>query len=132
MCYFASTLRYLPYLKVTSLIVLLYVFTVLDCVDYWYLNLSPSCVPLNSDNMNALLTNSINKYHPFIFYSSLTLFTSTLCLTSTLRECRVSGLFYTIACKNVWKSFHEVSTLAIVGTLYLGSWWAVQEGSWGG
>lgn len=37
-------------------------------IDYWFLNLDTKY--LNSELLNPLLLNSINKYHPLLFYST--------------------------------------------------------------
>jgi len=79
--------------------------------------------------INVLLTNSINKYHPFIFYSSLIWFYVILiiCFTknSSLRFQYVHHKSYSNERIIIYLSY-------IFFTLSLGSWWALQEGSWGG
>lgn len=79
-------------------------------------------------SINFFLTNSLNKYHPLIFYCSVIL--------------AFVFLFYFI----VWffnykkfaiefffnKDFSLLIFLISFFALYLGSWWALQEGTWGG
>jgi hypothetical protein len=85
-----------------------------DITDHWHLN--PTFVPYVNPSIgfNVLLSNSINKYHPLIFYSSVVLL-----LSATISSSNHLRLHYT-------------STLFLFTTLFLGSWWAYQEGSWGG
>ena len=48
-------------------------FTTVGCLDlfeYLFFNLSSTYLVMSSDLVNNLLTNSINKYHPLIFYVS--------------------------------------------------------------
>jgi len=79
--------------------------------------------------INSLLTNSINKYHPFIFYFTLTwLYVMNLYSTT---------LFSSKAFFSNHQKLYVIRNLGfflpmIYFTLGLGSWWALQEGSWGG
>jgi hypothetical protein len=86
----------------------------LEFYEYSFLNLSCTYLVMDSDLINTLLTNSINKYHPFIFY------------ISTLH------LFKPLLTNSKLPNLIKVETLVIIFTLALGSWWASQEGSWGG
>ena len=79
-------------------------------------------------NLNAFLLNSLNKYHPLIFYlSALTIF---IFLIST--KATTPTFFYEA------NSLHtlmqkRVAILVLNGfSLFLGSWWALQEWTWGG
>lgn len=75
-----------------------------------------------SDSVNNLLLNSVNRIHPLLLY--------------------VSGSFFIIFykytnCQNFFLfSFFlkkaKIFLLTLFFTLFLGSWWALQEGSWGG
>jgi hypothetical protein len=84
-------------------------------------------VLIREESVNPLLLNSINKYHPFVFYSSITLLVlwvlqTTCCKVSTIKD-------------NFTKSIQpkpELYVLLIATTLSWGGWWAAQEGSWGG
>lgn len=83
-----------------------------------------------NSSVNLLLSNNLNKYHPFIFYSSvfitiyLTLFAS-LHKYSRLLFLRNNNSLHSKA--SIIKAF-QINTFA----LFLGSWWALQEGTWGG
>ena len=80
-----------------------------------------------SDKSNFLLTNTINKYHPLLLH---------LCLNSLF-------LFYlhqvtlVTSSKQLNLAFNNVTKFILLFyvcslTMTLGSWWAYQEGSWGG
>ena len=110
---------------------LLYFILILGLYSYWSSNTQLFVADLASLNFNKLLQNSINKYHPFLFYmSSLPIFCfyyKTYSLEISTRFCLFLYLRYSLFSKG---SYYY--TLLIFFTLYLGSWWALQEGSWGG
>lgn len=80
--------------------------------------------------INELLLNSLNKYHPFIFYSSslLLIFTCILFLNNIENR----GLFKTSTTS--FMEIHIITLTLIINliSLFLGSWWALQESTWGG
>jgi hypothetical protein len=49
-------------------------FFVYEILDYWYLNIKYYNIYCSNELINLLLLNSINKYHPLLFYSSIFLF----------------------------------------------------------
>lgn len=101
--------------KLPGLVILTFVaLYCLDFIEYSFLNLSCTYLVMGSDLVNALLTNSINKYHPLIFYIS----------TVYLFKAFVTNLKL--------PNLAKPETVTIILTLALGSWWASQEGSWGG
>ena len=77
------------------------------------------------------MSNSINKFHPFIFYYTLLFLLIHLSQFNILTS-------YTFKNKNflyfrsLFKQGSLQVSLYLLTTLYLGSWWALQEGSWGG
>jgi cytochrome c biogenesis factor len=84
--------------------------------------------PLKLDYYNVLLTNGLNKYHPFILYaswSSIFILWLTISITSTK---------YVTHSSTYVKSLNTLpqALYSIILTLLMGSWWAYQEGSWGG
>jgi hypothetical protein len=110
---------YLPGVKFLNKLTIVWVlfFTTLGCLDlfeYLFFNLSSTYLVMSSDLVNNLLTNSINKYHPLIFYAS------------------TIHLFRSFSVASRSESSPKWEILAIAFTLALGSWWASQEGSWGG
>lgn len=84
--------------------------------------------PCKLDYYNILLINGLNKYHPFILYASWVLLLS-VWLTRSLIT-----LDYKLH-KHEAGDFLKLVLLSInfiIFTLMIGSWWAYQEGSWGG
>lgn len=81
-------------------------------------------------DLNRLLTNTLNRYHPFVFYlSAVGLFyiqiSSKQFVNTRLKFCNPYSFFiitiigWTTTCLNLL-------------ALWMGSWWALQEGTWGG
>ena len=85
---------------------------------------------LFNEDVNSLLKNTVNKIHPLLLYSSFTAFFISVIhfpyknLTKPLQKDKhlTQHVF----------SYVKFSMMLIVVALYLGSWWALQEGSWGG
>lgn len=79
-------------------------------------------------NINAFLLNSLNKYHPLIFYLSALLIFMFLLHDKP----DSSKLFYNMI--TIHTLFQKrVPVLMLNGfSLFLGSWWALQEWTWGG
>lgn len=108
-----------------------FIFYSTELVDYLAVNVSYSSSIYGLCGSNTLLTNTLNRYHPFIFY------TSSLLVTISLVQLALSltppGKLFTRS---------KLSTLVIpmgwyscfvnLLALWMGSWWALQEGTWGG
>lgn len=83
---------------------------------------------------NNLLSNPLNKYHPVLFFSSYIFFYNINLYTNYFTNFRN----FNNARKYQYTNYLNLSTkvniywLVISFSLYLGSWWAIQEGSWGG
>lgn len=90
--------------------------------DYWLC--TPQILYTNFELLNPLLLNSINKFHPLLFY-----ITTLNVISFSLVSFSVTGSFpqYNCKCAILFKGL-----LLLLITLCLGSWWAIQEGSWGG
>ena len=93
-------------------------------------NILNTNIYVNGEQVNILLKNSVNKIHPFLLYSSTAIFFVSFIGNMNLY---VPKKFYL----NKSTTLISVSTLKcsliyIIVALYLGSWWALQEGSWGG
>lgn len=118
----------LAYLLPLTLIYLGYTVELFDFVSFNF-NLTTSIMPENS--VNLLLTNMLNRYHPFIFYISVINVLACLLVLIFFKNriiCYRLLSFNTeiLVCSNFW-------TLVLNFTaLYLGAWWANQEGNWGG
>ena len=80
------------------------------------------------ENFNTLLGNSINKFHPALFYASLLLLINLI----TLKQSQLQIKFCVSLVTKLKHSYVIQLLTVIIFTLFLGSWWAAQEGSWGG
>ena len=83
---------------------------------------------------NNLLNNPLNKYHPILFFSSYIFIYNSSTYSNFFTNYRVfhinhhqNLLTYLQTCTKT--GFYWI---LITFSLYLGSWWALQEGSWGG
>ena len=107
-----------------------YILYNIEIIDFIIINLNSELTDLNITSVNQLLTNNLNKYHPFIFYLSVFLtFNSILILICNL----YTNLTFisNSTTKNFVKTIKYVLLLNLTALL-LGSWWALQEGTWGG
>jgi len=85
---------------------------------------------LFNEGVNSLLRNTVNKIHPLLLYSSFSIFFigvthftyKGLVKSFQKDKCELQYMFVYI----------KFSVPLIAIALYLGSWWALQEGSWGG
>lgn len=108
-------------------LVLITILFSLNLLDYYFFNVYNFNNDVSLSNYNVLLTNSINKLHPLFLYSSIYYIISLFIL---------NNVFYRYLHQNfnflnsVFTLISTVSYLTV--TLILGSWWAFQEGSWGG
>lgn len=87
---------------------------------------------LNSTSVNLLLLNGLNKYHPFIFYCSVYL---VLILFVAWRTTELLTIRHDLMLNWVWWSNSKLFKQALYfnfTALFMGSWWALQEGTWGG
>ena len=78
---------------------------------------------------NTLLMNNINKIHPFIFYSGTFLTFNVFILFFSLKPTTSFSSVLQFRQLYLWSPFSLIVSLV---ALFLGSWWAVQEGTWGG
>jgi cytochrome c biogenesis factor len=112
-----------------STVLVMLIFT-LQILLIHYQNLNPHFYlnDILGEQFNILLSNSINKFHPALFYISLLLITVSYPNSLYLPKLRYS-------LKRDYREFTYFTnklTRIIIFTLFLGSWWALQEGSWGG
>jgi len=127
--FFFFTYPYLNlyYATICSIFYLVYSTEVLDFLVFNFQELTGNNVLLQ---FNTLLVNNLNKTHPFIFYSG-TLLLFTLIISFYWSSFNVPKFSQT----EKLKSFYNLPSLIFfVSTvaLFLGSWWAIQEGTWGG
>lgn len=113
-------------INVLVLIALLSFISCYSISNYFALNTS-NYVLYNTSSFNLLLSNPINKYHPLLFY----LASLTTLLFYTYNPTLVK-LFGTNAPNRNSQQIIMLVVVTLVFTLYLGAWWALQEGSWGG
>ena len=130
------TLLYLLYLTSSSLrptmsivvltIVILTFFT--NSTDLLFSNNLVTLTSPHYHNVNSFLLNSLNKYHPLIFYlSALLVFIFLISSSSS-----TANSFYEVSKLHLLLQ-KRVTILMLNGfSLFLGSWWALQEWTWGG
>ena len=125
---FITTKRiYITFLHLAIVLVISLLTTINEA---WGMNLTTNLCALHYHNVNSFLLNSLNKYHPLIFYvSALTaLLLAWISFTNTL----TTTLFQSI--QPVHLEFHWRGGILFLNglSLFLGSWWALQEWTWGG
>lgn len=112
-------------------------FTYLTFLSYCSENLdliySNSCLSFNnntSNRINNLLTNTLNKYHPPIFFVSTIFLPTSLSFLYYLNQNYTSSYVFSnlVKVRSILYLLLVVNALALL----LGSWWALQEGTWGG
>ena len=118
-------------LNLTSTVViffyaLTYSTEVVDFVPLTYLNSSTFYTNFGS---NQLLSNALNKYHPLVLYLSFIVFFS---FAWRYLNLHMNGKTFNVvmsqgSLKGVWYAI-VINFVA----LWMGSWWALQEGTWGG
>jgi len=81
--------------------------------------------------LNLLLLNYLNKYHPFIFYTSTILFYLNL-LILVVSALTPRKPFNQASLFSMWYALLRYTFYIVTFALVLGGWWAFQEGSWGG
>jgi cytochrome c biogenesis factor len=74
---------------------------------------------------NPLLINALNRYHPYLLYLSW-LYIPALLMLYLHNIKKLTTISYPL------KKLALGMTIIVALTLSLGSWWAYQEGSWGG
>lgn len=118
----------------TNVLLLVVTFTLynLELTDMIVANQTLLFNNLNATSVNLLLLNGLNKYHPFIFYCSVYL---VLILFISWRTTEVLQKSHTLTTNWVWSSNLVLFKWALFfnfTALFMGSWWALQEGTWGG
>ncbi len=111
--------------------IIFYLLYNLELTDTIILNYQFDKIDINYNSINLLLTNSLNKYHPCIFYISVILFVYLVfhLFYQTFFNFQLFNLnLGYIHITEVTKSALTIN----IAALFLGSWWALQEGTWGG
>ena len=83
-----------------------------------------------SFTVNTLLLNSLNKYHPMLFYIAAA-FTLIAAVKLNTANRPFLPLFLFTEIQGLGE-LNRVSTRLLTVALALGAWWAFQEGTWGG
>jgi len=147
--YFWTSFWYIPTVVLILILVVLYtrvfkvlsfgvitfiitIFFIYELSDYWLLSLPVIDLCTSSENINPLLSNSINKYHPFIFYITLTSNIIAFIYYQSINYTNLNNKFFFNCTSSYILNNTRFNILLINFTLFLGSWWALQEGSWGG
>lgn len=108
---------------------ILFLFLVTTYFNFNNVNFYAHSSCLFSEDINSLLLNSINKIHPLLLYLSGISFLQFFFNLNTLLINKINKNFFVIYLNCVKLKSGILNTLF---TLYLGCWWAFQEGSWGG
>jgi cytochrome c biogenesis factor len=101
-----------------------------ESFDTLVLSYHADCFDLDNSFVNLLLSNNLNKYHPYLFYMSVAL-GGGLVLSGFLNRFN----FLTFALNSAIRYYRRYSTVTLIlnlTSLFMGSWWALQEGTWGG
>lgn len=102
----------------------------IEFVDYTPLNVNDVMTTYTEYGSNVLLTNPLNRYHPFVFYlSAISFFLVTAPSVSTWIN---FNTFQVRLSLQITKTLSWLSTHVNLIALFMGSWWALQEGTWGG
>jgi len=112
------------------ILTVVYGFYCLEVLDFIVFNWQSSILNTSLLQFNTLLVNNLNKIHPFLFYSGTFLVFNTLLLTNLFKPVSIHFLA-TYQLKQTSKVLLPTLTISLIA-LFLGSWWAVQEGTWGG
>lgn len=116
------------YLIIPSVIIFAYL---TEVADFLVGNYQVGIATLNYWDFNNLLTNNLNKYHPHIFYISTILCIVMIFLESPYLSLRKINFTNTHLAKFLERLVYLAGSSNLFA-LFLGSWWAFQEGTWGG
>ena len=101
-----------------------------EIVDFTFINKGWDQSNYVCEGLNTLLLNSLNHYHPFILYSSFAVLTVSF-FTQKDHDLWLKSYSYALY-ENSNQTFRRTSLTINILALSLGSWWAAQEGTWGG
>lgn len=94
--------------------------------SYWFLLNNSSVNSLLLSNFNTLLANKLNIIHPLCLYLGTSCVFSFFYLNAT-----ISQQYYQQLSLGILRLV-SLSGSVLLFTIILGSWWAEQEGTWGG
>ena len=110
---------------------LLFLAYLTEVADYIPLNSMDLSTSYSNYGLNRLLTNALNKYHPFVFYFSVCTLLS-ISYSFLIGVMRQKVLFNAPLALLYWEKMSWLVILINLFSLFMGSWWALQEGTWGG
>jgi len=125
-----NTLCFLNLVYILPLILIYLSYTV-ELFDFTSFNFNLPTSVLPDMGVNILLTNMLNRYHPFIFYASAINISGCLLVLIFLKNRNVSYRLLSLKTEILVRSNFWTLVLSFLA-LYLGAWWANQEGNWGG
>lgn len=101
-----------------------------EIIEASVVNLSYYTVSFTSFQYNLLLINPLNKYHPFFLYLSIVI--AVVYVANLLVYPQHPNTTYFRYLNKILSSSLKYGFLLMSASLFLGSWWALQEGTWGG
>jgi uncharacterized membrane protein SirB2 len=129
LAFIALYLKSNSHLRKTLLIIIpIIVIYIVEVSDAQALNNLELTAFYTTQGLNILLTNTLNKYHPFIFYLSST----AIFLIWAYRPFLVSKPFLSAFFIKLFPDYVYIYIILNLWSLWMGSWWALQEGTWGG
>jgi len=112
------------------ILIFVYFLYVVELFDFVIFNWQVSIINTSFLQFNTLLVNNLNKIHPFIFYMGTFLVFNTSFLSTCLQLKKTT--FSPVTKLNSLRTSLLLILTVSLTSLFLGSWWAVQEGTWGG
>lgn len=112
------------------IIILTYGYTC-ELIDFSALNFNTYLTNHTDININVLLTNMLNKYHPYIFYFCTAWTCYYVLKIHYLNEVLLEYYYFNFIYINTKLITYYIFCTNLI-FLYLGAWWANQEGTWGG
>lgn len=125
-----NTLCFLNLVYILPLILIYLSYTV-ELFDFTSFNFNLPTLVLPDMGVNILLTNMLNRYHPLIFYASVINVSGCLLVLIFLKNRNVNYRLLSLKTEILVRSNFWTLVLNFLA-LYLGAWWANQEGNWGG
>ena len=117
----------------TPVVSLLLLFTFVystETLDYSPLTFCHNASIYSNFGSNQLLSNALNKYHPFVLYLSFTL--ALFAYGFKVLRWNLQANFLELSASRLWSRTQWVIIQINLLALWMGSWWALQEGTWGG
>ena len=127
--YYFFRIKYIKSI-VCYIVILFFIFNYCIYTEIIFNNVFNSFLLTNSELLNILLKNSVNKIHPFLLYSSTSTFFLLLLGIYSTHDANTLNFISIMSQQATF--FFKKTLVSILVALYLGSWWALQEGSWGG